>query len=277
MVSGGNRDVKGNVDGRNVNNKVMNEKFKAAEDLMRSQPPKYDQAIAILTEATQMAPDQDAAWYRLGVAYLGSANAQDDAAEKTKLSTEAYNDLEKAIDLLQQRKSQLSHESSKSPCNIEGVCAHVVTVKGAFSDNYKLAVYYSNLGEAAARLGKNDEARKDFQQAAQTDPANAASYYFNEGIILRNAANTVDERKQAVDAFDKSMAADPTKAAAYYLKGELQFGIATADNEGKMIPPPGTVEALQKYLELQPEGPYAQRARRLLEMLESSKSTGTKN
>src|SRR5215471_18311535 len=212
MVSGGNRDVKGNIEGHDDNNKVMDEKLKAAGELMRAQPPSYDQAIAILMEATQMAPDQDAVWYRLGLAYLGSANTQADAAEKTKRSTEAYNDFEKAIGLLAQRKSRDRQESSKSPCNVEGVCAHVETVKGGISDNYKRAVYYSNLGDAAARLGKNDEATKDFQQAAQLDPANAGTYYFNEGITLRNAAKTANEKKDAVDAFDKTIAADPTKA-----------------------------------------------------------------
>src|SRR5438270_1924811 len=134
-VTGGNRTVPGNIEGHDANVKVVDEKFKAAGDMMRTQPPSYDQAIAILLEATQMAPDQDAVWYRLGVAYLRSANAQADAAEKMKRSTEAYNDLERAIGLLAHRKSQDRQEGSKSPCNVEGVCAHVETVKGAISDN----------------------------------------------------------------------------------------------------------------------------------------------
>jgi tetratricopeptide (TPR) repeat protein len=248
---------------------AVDEKFKAAADMMRAQPPNFDQAIETLIEATRMAPEQDAVWYRLGVAYLGSANAQADAAEKARRSTEAYNDLERAVDLYEQRKSQeLKENTSKAPCNVEGVCTHVEKVKvGAVSDEHKIAVYYSNLGDAAARLGKTEEASHDFQQAAQLDPADAGTYYFDLGIILRNAAKSVDQRKQAVQAFDQAIAADPNKAADYYLKGEVLFGMATADEQGKIIPQPGTVEALQKYLQLEPNGPYAQRAQSFLAAL----------
>ena len=273
IVTGGNSAVPGHIEAH------LDERLKAAGEMMRAKPPNYDQAIAILTEATQMAPDQDGVWYRLGVAFLGSANAQADTVEKTKRTTEAYNDLEKAIDLFKQRKSRESQEnSSKAACNIEGVCTHVEPAKGASSDTHKLAVYYSNLGDAAAKLGKKDEAIKDLQQAAQLDPADAGTYYFDEGIILRNAAKTVDERKEAVYAFDESIAAEPTKAVAYYLKGELLFGMTTTDSEGKLIPPPGTVEALQKYLELQPNSPYTAQAKGFLAALNvtGESSDGTK-
>lgn len=266
-VTGGNRDVQGNIETHKI--KVVDDKLKAAGEMMRAQPPNYDQAIAILTEATQMAPDQDVVWYRLGVAYLGAANTQGDAAESMKRATEAYNDLERAIDLFKHRKDQeLQEDISKPACNIQGVCTHVEPAKtGATSDDYKLAVYHSNLGDAAAKLGKNDEALKDFEKAAQLDPADAATYYFDEGVILRNTAKTVDGRRAALNAFNKTIAADPNKAAAYYLKGEVLFGFATTDREGKIIPPPGTVEALQKYLKLQPNGPYSPQAKDFLVVL----------
>jgi len=272
------RDAEVNIEKYKTNIKLVDEKLKAAGDMMHAQPPNYRQAIAILTEASQMAPDQDAVWYRLGVAYLGSANAQGDGAEKTRCYTEAYSDLKKAIDLSIQRKSQeLQDISSKAPCNVEGVCTHVEHVKGgAISDNYKLAVYYSNLGDAAAKLGKSDEAIKDFQHSTQLDPADAGTYYFNEGIILRNAAKSMAERKQAAEAFDQAIAADPNKAADYYLKGEVLFGMATADSEGKVIPPPGAVEALQKYLQLEPNGPYADRAKSFLAALNTTDRTNKK-
>lgn len=253
----------------NANLKAVNDKLKAAGDMMHAQPPRYDQAIAILTEATQIAPDQDAVWYRLGVAHLKSADAQADAVEKTKRSTEAYNDLEKAIDLFKQRKSQAPKENSSNlPCTVNGVCKHVeVRTTGEISDSHQLAVYYSNLGDAATQLGNHAEAVKDFQQAAQLDPADAGTYYFDLGIILRNAAKSTDERKQAVEAFDKAIAADPNKATAYYLKGEVLFGMVTTDGEGKITPPVGAVEALEKYLELQPNGPYAGPAKSFLAAL----------
>jgi tetratricopeptide (TPR) repeat protein len=270
-VTGGSRDVQAP---RNVNIAAVDEKLKTAAEMMHAQPPNYDQAIATLTETTQMAPDQDGVWYRLGVAYLEWANAQTDPAEKTKCNAEAYHDLEKAIEVHGQRKTQERQENFKPVCNVEGVCKHDVPVNvGDISDNHKLAVYYSNLGDAAARLGKNEEASKDFQQAAQFDPADAGTYYFDLGIILRNTAKTVDERKLAVEAFDKAIAADPNKAADYYLKGEVLFAMVTTDSEGKILPPPGTIEALQKYLALQPNGPYAQQAKSFLAALNTTNSS----
>jgi len=283
-VTGGQKErqaEQANNEKYNATIKVVNEKLKAAGDLMRAEPPQYDQAIAILTEATQMVPEQDAVWYRLGVAHLKSADAQADAAEKTKRSTEAYNDLEKAIDLFKQRKSQAPKENSSNlPCTVNGVCKHAeVQTTGEISDSHQLAVYYSNLGDAAARIEKNDEALKDFQQAAQLDPAYAGTYYFDLGIILRNAAKSTDERKQAAEAFDKAIAADPNKATAYYLKGEVLFGMVTTDGEGKITPPLGAVEALEKYLELQPNGPYAGPAKGLLAALGTTveSNDGVKN
>jgi tetratricopeptide (TPR) repeat protein len=265
-VTGGNRDME---PAREVNLPAVDEKLKAAADMMHAQPPDYNQAIAALTEASQMAPEEDAVWYRLGVAYLESANAQDDAAGKAKRSTEAYNALKKAIDVYTQRKvERLKEQSTKGPCNVEGVCTHVEKVKtGEVSENHKLAVYYSNLGDAAARVGKDQEASRDFQQAAQLDPADAGTYYFVLGIILRNGAKTAEQRKEAVEAFDKAIAADPNKAANYYLKGEVLFGMITIDDQGKVTAPAGTTEALQKYLTLEPHGPYVERAKGLLAAL----------
>lgn len=265
-VTGGTRITQPS---RNADVEALDQKLKSAADMMGAQPPNFDQAITLLTEATKIAPNQDAVWYRRGVAFLQSAKAQSDAAESSRRTTEAYNDLAKAIDIYKQRNTrQPKEDSSKAPCNVEGVCTHVEQVKaGAISNQHKIAVYYSNLGDAAARLGKSDEASQDFKQAAQLDPADAATYYFDLGIILRNKAKTLNERRAAVEAFDKSIAADPNKAAAYYLKGELLIGMATTDSEGKVIAPPGTAEALQKFLELQPDGPRAEQAKSFLAVL----------
>ncbi len=99
-------------------------------------------------------------------------------------------------------------------------------------------------------------------KAAQLDPGQAGQCYFNEGAILTNQGK-VDEANLA---FDKAIAADPTRAEAYYQKGINLLGKATLGKDGKMIPVPGTAEALNKYLELAPDGknaPGRQRSARL--------------
>jgi tetratricopeptide (TPR) repeat protein len=108
--------------------------------------------------------------------------------------------------------------------------------------------------------------------SAQTDPTSAAGAYFNIGAVYTNAGRPDD----ANAAFDKCLAADPTRAEAWYQKGVNLLGKATLKGD-KTIPAPGTVEALQKYLELAPTGPNAQSAKDLLTSLGSSVETSFGN
>src|ERR1019366_3157050 len=113
-------------------------------------------------------------------------------------------------------------------------------------------VYHSALAEAYAKSGQTDKAVQEWATAAQNDPTNAGSYYFNEGAVLTNTGK-VDE---AIAAFDKALQSDPTRADAYYWKGVDLMGKATVKGD-KMIAPEGTAEAFNKYLELAPTGKYA--------------------
>ncbi len=110
-----------------------------------------------------------------------------------------------------------------------------------------------------------DQAIKDYDQAAQLDPTQAGSFYFNMGATLTNANKTNDAkmRQAAIEAFDKSIAADPNHADAYYYKGTNLIGGATVQGD-KMVAPQGTAEAFNKYLEIQPTGPHAEEAKAML-------------
>jgi tetratricopeptide (TPR) repeat protein len=273
---------------------TVNEKLKAATAAEQATPPNYDAAIASLTEASQMVPNEDLVWFRLGGAYLDSAKTQTDPAEKTKRYTEAYNDLQKAIDL------KKSKDSGGAPANgqpaqgngqpaqgngqpaqgnaQQGTAAPPPTGKAAIQsalDNQRMAAYYDNFAAAAARVGKSDEAVNAYQQAATLDPPHAGQYYFNLGAVLTNsnATNDVKVRKQAIDAFDKAIAADPNHADAYFWKGQNLVGMATTDPSGKIVAPDGTTEAYQKYLELQPSGPHADEAKQMLAALNATVET----
>ena len=68
----------------------------------------------------------------------------------------------------------------------------------------------------------------------------------------------------AIAAFRASTVADPTYAESFYQLGVSLVGKAATDKDGKVTPVPGTVDALQKYLELQPTGPNADGAKGLL-------------
>ncbi|MFZ0758971.1 MAG: tetratricopeptide repeat protein [Candidatus Sulfotelmatobacter sp.] len=226
--------------------KSLNEKIVAANTAMKAGD--FDTAITILTAATQMDATHDVIWAQLADAYRGSASKQTDRAEKSKRLQESIDDYQKAIDI----KQKATESGAKKP-----------------EDTKQLARYYNNLGDAEYKIGKVDEAVKAYNQAAQLDPAGAAGYYYNIGAVLTNAGKVDD----AIAAFDKCIAADPNKAEAYYQKGVNLIGKATLQGE-KMVAPPGTAEAFQKYLALDPTGPYADVAKQMLASIGSPVETG---
>jgi tetratricopeptide (TPR) repeat protein len=220
--------------------KSLNEKLAAANTAM--QAGDFDAAVTTLNEATQMDAGRDLLWARLADAYLGSAGKQTDAAEKTRRYGEAVTDYQKAIEL----KQKSMEGGTPKP-----------------DDPKNLAAYYNNLGQAEARTGKTEEAIKSYDKAAQLNPTGAAQYYYNEGAVLTNSG----KNDEAIAAFDKSIAADPSKADAYYQKGVNLIAKASTDKTGKVVAAPGTEEALNKYLELQPNGPYAEGAKSMLQYI----------
>ena len=123
-------------------------------------------------------------------------------------------------------------------------------------DSYQKAIalkptsgaYHGGLADAYAKSGQTDKAVQEYAAAAQADPTNAGTYYYNEGAVFTNTGK-VDE---AIAAFDKAIQIDPKRADAYYWKGVDLVGKATM-KDNKMVAPPGTAEAFNKYLELATE------------------------
>jgi tetratricopeptide (TPR) repeat protein len=125
------------------------------------------------------------------------------------------------------------------------------------------AAYHNNLAQALAKSNQADKAIAEYDTAAKLEPAQAATYYFNEGAVLTNTGKVDD----AIVAFDKVIATDPTKADAYYWKGVNMVGKAKTGADGKFEAPAGTAEAFNKYLELAPDGKYADPAKQMLQTI----------
>ena len=213
--------------------KALNDKLAGARAAITA--GNFDQAIATMTEATQIDPSRDLIWFTMGEALRGQAKSKektDRAASKDGYgkAAEAY---QKAI---------------------------AIKPQGA---------YYNNLADAYAHAGNVDEAVKAYNQAEVLDPPGAAGYQFNIGAVYTNAGRVDD----AIKAFQASIAADPTKAESYYQLGVGLVGKATTDKSGKVVPVPGTEEALAKYLELAPNGPNAEGAKGLLTYIGSTVET----
>jgi len=131
----------------------------------------------------------------------------------------------------------------------------------------------NSLGEALADEGKIPESQAAYDAAAKADPAQAAMFYQNETIVMSRAGKI----EETVAAADKAIAADPSRPIPYYLKGQALISKATVDTKtGKVIAPPGCEEAYEKYLQLAPNGPFANDAKQVLAGLNQSPATGNK-
>jgi Flp pilus assembly protein TadD len=127
--------------------------------------------------------------------------------------------------------------------------------------------YYNNLGNVLARAGKIDEARAAYTKSAELDPTKAATAWRNFGISLYNANRGGD----AIEPLQKSAELDPKSAQTWYLLGACLIYKMTVKKVGdKDVPEfaPGTIEAYQKAVELDPNGPFGQQAKEGLAQLQ---------
>jgi tetratricopeptide (TPR) repeat protein len=129
------------------------------------------------------------------------------------------------------------------------------------------ASYYNNLGNVLGRTGKIDEARAAYSKSAELDPANAALAWRNFGISLYQAGRM----QEAVEPLQKSASIDPKNAQTYYLLGACLIASADYKQVGDKMEvtlKPGTVEAYQKAIELDPNGPWGTQAKAGLEQVQ---------
>jgi tetratricopeptide (TPR) repeat protein len=130
-----------------------------------------------------------------------------------------------------------------------------------------IPAYYNNLGGILGRAGKIEEAMAAYNKSAELDPPNAAQAYRNGGITLYNAGKL----KEAVEPLKKATELDPKNAQGWYLLGASLVYMMTTKRVGdkeEVVFAPGTIEAYQKAIELDPNGTYGQQAKLGLEQLQ---------
>lgn len=131
-----------------------------------------------------------------------------------------------------------------------------------------VAGYYNNLGNVLARQGKIDETKQAYQKAVELDPPGAAGYWRNMGIVLYNAG----KMKEAIEPLKKATEIDPKSAQTWYLLGAAMVGGMDFKTEKDKIIPvilPGTLEAYQKAIDLDPNGQFGTQAKQGLEQLQA--------
>ena len=197
----------------------------------------YDVAVTQFDKAGALKADEPAIWANLGDAEIGLS--------KTKTGAEQEDALNKGMD------------AYKKALELKPDDAGV-------HNNYALAL---------AQAKKFDEAQAELAKAAQLEPASAGKYYFNLGALLVNNGHS----EEAGAAFKKAIDADPKYADAQYQYGIYLIGKAKLGADGKYDPVPGTREAFQAYLDLKPDGPYAESAKGMLASLSGAVDTSYQN
>jgi tetratricopeptide (TPR) repeat protein len=187
----------------------------------------YDTAVDSFQKGVEMDPNQNVIWANLADAYVGEANGKTGADQQAALD-KAAEAYTKAIAL-----------KPETP---------------GYHNNYALTL---------AREKKYDEAQTELTKAATLDPPNAGHYYYNLGALYVNSGQS----GPAEAAFKKAIEASPD-----YADGQYQYALAlsarlTTDKSGKVIAPEGMKDALQKYLQLEPMGQFADAAKGLLQAI----------
>jgi tetratricopeptide (TPR) repeat protein len=207
------------------NNKIKNLNALLQQERDARKAGQLDQATQLATQITLGKPDEALGWYELGM----------DQVVQKKYS-DAIPNLEKSLQL---------NETQKDP-----------KLKGQLQAGAE-----TELGQAYAYTKKPDEAAKHYDAAAKADPSTAYTSYYNEAVLMLQAGNA----DQAAAAADKAIAIDPKQAITYYVKGQALIQKANVDASGKVIAPPGCVEAYDKYLQLDPTGAHAEEVKGILQ------------
>ena len=129
--------------------------------------------------------------------------------------------------------------------------------------------YRKSMAAALAMGGKGNEAYAALEKVAELAPEQLSASYFR----IAAAFVRTGRLKEAAEAFRKSLKADPQNAESQYQLAVTLVSMATVTDDGQTIPAPGTVEAYQRYLEIEPMGSHAAEAKTMITALSSKVKT----
>ena len=120
---------------------------------------------------------------------------------------------------------------------------------------------YIGKGNALLKLQRNADAIDAYNRSAEL-ASNPGLAYFNICAVMYNIGDT----QNSAAACRKCVQADPTRANAWFVLGSDLFAEAPIDSTGKVAMTAETRQALEKYLELAPDGPHAADVKAMLDM-----------
>ena len=228
-------------------------------DLKAAQPTRGDVSkdVTDMKAAVDAKPDESILWISYGNALEAQgdhlAQADKDAHKPVSGDPDAMKMYDDAIDAY--KKGAELNAASKKPVPADQAAA------------------WNGAGNTLAKEGKPADAAAAFENAVKAEPTSAGMFYGNEAAVLFNAGQT----DAAAAAADKAIAADPTRPDPYFIKGQALIAKSTFDQKTqKIIPPPGCVEAYEKYLQLAPNGAHAPAVQEVLTSLGAKVDTSYK-
>ena len=222
---------------------------------------RFADSEALMAKVTADNPKLILPWVELGLAQLG-----------LKKYAEAENSFKLALGIdaesIERAHSQDFYQSSDKRDAVAPTATRNTrnTVGGVVNNAQSRTpdiqgVSWASLGEIYAHQGKVNDAQEAFDHAVSAFPAQAAQYRRNETISFLQVGNSDAQ----LAAADKAIALDPSRGALYYFKGQALVSKATLDPKTQqMVLPDGCADAYQRYLELDPNGPYSADAKGVL-------------
>jgi tetratricopeptide (TPR) repeat protein len=224
---------------------------------------KIDEAVALYDQAAAVYPHPFMAHYRACNALMNNGKT-DAAIEKCNQSISDDPTQWEPHQLLGGIFSAANKPKDALEAYEKGVAAAQKMLE-AKSDSGKaktgLGQMLNSEGNLLVQMKKYDEAIAVFTRAVES-AAYPAMPYFNLCATYYNLKRSQD----AVAACDHAIASDPTMSDAYYIKALILFGQGKVEH-GQYAVPPGTAEALTKYLEYAPFGEHAPIVRDMIDQL----------
>ncbi len=196
----------------------------------------YDVAVDSFQKGTELDPSQAVIWANLADSYAGQATAKTGADQEAALS-------------------------KASEAYIKAIA--IKPDSAGYHNNYALTL---------ARAKKYDEAEAELTKAAALDPQSAGHYFYNLGAVYINSGQSAP----AEVAFKKAVDVQPDYADAQFQYATALSARLTTDKSGKVIAPDGMKEALEKYLQLEPMGQFAEACKSLLQAIGATITTDYK-
>jgi len=224
---------------------------------------RYESAIEVLREATELDPSNTDAWYsQAGCLYSLGRFAEALSAYVQVLKLNPGDQMAKRMAIVLEDESGYRNSDLNTYLNQIECYGFGVEVQGAYEAGKEekiegaIAFYnkaieldasfsgaYNSRGVALRKLGRHQDALRDYERAVELKPGNAIAWY-NRGQCLRSLTpNDPDSLIGALECFEKAIEIDPTDVDVLQaIAGLRELGFYR-DDRGGLVQPTRTQES----------------------------------